>query len=57
MASSVPPVERRRDAARLRELGYEQELRRGLRVFDNVAMGFAAISPVVGLYAVVAGRA
>ena len=41
------------DAARLRELGYDQELRRGLRVFDNVAMGFAAISPVVGLYAVV----
>jgi len=40
------------DAARLRELGYEQELRRGLRIFDNVAMGFAAISPVVGLYAV-----
>ena len=41
------------DAVRLRELGYEQELRRGLQVFDNVAMGFAAISPVVGLYAVV----
>jgi len=40
------------DAARLRELGYEQELRRGLHVFDNVAIGFAAISPVVGLYAV-----
>ena len=40
------------DAARLRELGYEQELHRGLRIFDNVAMGFAAISPVVGLYAV-----
>ena len=44
------------DVVRLRELGYEQELRRGLRIFDNVAMGFAAISPVVGLYAVVAGR-
>jgi amino acid transporter len=40
------------DAARLRELGYDQELRRGLRIFDNVAMGFATISPVVGLYAV-----
>ena len=24
-----------------------------MRIFDNVAMGFAAISPVVGLYAVV----
>jgi amino acid transporter len=40
------------DAHRLRELGYEQELHRGLHIFDNVAMGFAAISPVVGLYAV-----
>ena len=41
------------DALRLRELGYEQELRRGLHWFDNVAIGFATISPVVGLYAVV----
>jgi amino acid transporter len=41
------------DAARLRELGYEQELKRGLRAFENVAMGFAAISPVVALYGVV----
>ncbi len=40
------------DAARLAELGYPQELRRGLHVFGNVALGFAAISPVVGLYAV-----
>jgi amino acid transporter len=40
------------DAARLRELGYEQELRRGMRVVDSVAIGFATISPVVGLYAV-----
>jgi amino acid transporter len=41
-----------RDAERLRELGYEQELRRGLRFFDSIAIGFATISPVVGLYAV-----
>ena len=41
------------DAARLAELGYEQELTRRLRFFDNAAMGFAAISPVVGLYAVI----
>jgi amino acid transporter len=41
------------DAARLHELGYPQELKRGLRGFDNLALGFAAISPVVGLYAVV----
>ena len=38
---------------RLRELGYEQELKRGMGIFDSVAMGFATISPVVGLYAVV----
>ena len=41
------------DAARLAELGYPQELSRRLRVFGNASMGFAAISPVVGLYAVV----
>lgn len=41
------------DSARLNELGYPQELKRTLRIFDNAAMGFAAISPVVGLYAVV----
>ncbi len=40
------------DAARLGELGYRQELERRLHLFDNVALGFAAISPVVGLYAV-----
>jgi amino acid transporter len=51
MASPTLPVDA--DAARLQELGYQQELRRGMRIFDNVAMGFAAISPVVGLYAVV----
>src|SRR5262249_58911494 len=39
------------DAARLEELGYRQELARRLHIFDNAAMGFAAISPVVGLYA------
>jgi amino acid transporter len=41
------------DAARLAELGYSQELSRRLRFFDNAAFGFAAISPVVGLYAVI----
>jgi amino acid transporter len=42
------------DVARLRELGYEQELKRGLRTFENVAIGFATISPVVALYGVAA---
>ena len=51
MTTSASPVDS--DAARLAELGYTQELARGLRVTDNAAIGFAAISPVVGLYAVV----
>ncbi len=46
-----PPLDS--DTARLHELGYPQELARGLNVFDNAALGVAAISPVVGLYAVV----
>ncbi len=51
MTAVAEPVDP--DAARLNELGYRQELARRLRVFDTAAMGFAAISPVVGLYAVV----
>jgi amino acid transporter len=50
-AGGAPPLDP--DAARLAELGYSQELARRLRFFDNAAIGFAAISPVVGLYAVV----
>ena len=41
------------DEARLNELGYEQELTRSLRLPDVISLGFAGISPVVGLYAVV----
>src|SRR5918997_6799631 len=52
MTTAAPPA-LDADAARLAELGYPQELSRRLRFFDNAAMGFAAISPVVGLYAVV----
>lgn len=47
----APPADQ--DAARLEELGYRQELARRLQALDNAAIGFAAISPVVGLYAVV----
>ena len=50
---SAAPAAADSDAARLAELGYPQELKRKLRIFDNVALGFGAISPVVGLYAVV----
>jgi amino acid transporter len=53
-ASDAPgPLGAADDVGRLNELGYEQELRRGLRPYDNVAIGFAAISPVVALYGVV----
>ena len=52
-ASAPQDAEVDQDAARLLELGYEQQLRRRLGGLDNVAMGFATISPVVGLYAVV----
>jgi amino acid transporter len=41
------------DAALLADLGYEQELDRALAVGGNASLGFAGISPVVGLYAVV----
>ena len=39
VTSLAPPVDP--DAARLEELGYRQELARGLHLFDNAAMGFA----------------
>jgi amino acid transporter len=49
-ALETPPLDA--DGARLAELGYRQELARRLHFLDNTALGFAAISPVVGLYAV-----
>lgn len=42
------------DERRLEQLGYTQELPRILRFWTNWALGFAFISPVVGLYTVVA---
>lgn len=41
------------DAALLAEHGYEQELHRALGLWSTFAFGFAAISPVVGIYAVI----
>ena len=38
----------------LEEFGYKQELPRVLRLWTNWAIGFAFISPIVGLYTVVA---
>ncbi|MFJ9381505.1 APC family permease [Streptomyces sp. NPDC101455] len=41
------------DAGELAEYGYKQELRRSLSAWSVFAIGFATISPVVGIYAVV----
>jgi amino acid transporter len=38
------------DAAQLARLGYGQELRRVLNLFENFAVAFCYISPVVGIY-------
>ncbi|MEU5523820.1 APC family permease [Streptomyces sp. NPDC047860] len=43
----------RTDAAELAEYGYQQELKRTLSAWAVFAIGFATISPVVGIYAVV----
>jgi amino acid transporter len=42
------------DERQLEEFGYKQELPRVLRFWTNWAIGFAFISPIVGLYTVVA---
>jgi hypothetical protein len=42
------------DEGLLEQFGYKQELRRGLGLWTNFAVGFAFISPVVGLYAIIA---
>ncbi len=42
------------DHGLLESMGYEQELPRVLRFWTNWAVGFAFISPIVGLYTVVA---
>jgi amino acid transporter len=38
------------DDERLAEFGYKQELRRALNLFENFAIAFCYISPVVGIY-------
>jgi amino acid transporter len=38
------------DDARLAQLGYKQELRRALNLFENFSVAFCYISPVVGIY-------
>ncbi|MDH6119860.1 APC family permease [Kitasatospora sp. GAS204B] len=50
--SELPTPPATGDSERLAALGYRQELRRSLGILGNIAMGFAVVSPVVGLYAV-----
>lgn len=50
MSATDTPVA---DERQLREFGYEQELKRGLSLWSNFAVGFATVSPVVGFYAII----
>jgi amino acid transporter len=49
-----PPGPTVSDEQELAELGYQQELSRGLRFWTNWAIGFAFVSPIVGVYTIVA---
>ncbi|GAA2157120.1 APC family permease [Kitasatospora kazusensis] len=51
-AEAGGPTGEAADSERLAALGYRQELRRSLGILGNISMGFAVVSPVVGLYAV-----
>ena len=42
------------DAARLAELGYESRFERRMGLWENFALGFTYLSPVVGIYSVFA---
>src|ERR1700680_5228184 len=42
------------DAAQLARFGYGQELKRVLNLFENFAVAFCYISPVVGIYSLFA---
>jgi len=50
MVDAQPTGEQGVDAARLAQFGYRQELRRALNLFENFAVAFCYISPVVGIY-------
>src|SRR4051812_5903780 len=52
--STTTPHDATSDEAVLESFGYKQELRRSLSLWTNFAVGFAYISPVVGLYAIIA---
>lgn len=52
-SSSGEPSRSGSDEHELADYGYRQELRRSLSLWSVFALGFATISPVVGIYAVV----
>ena len=56
MTTTPPPTAgaEARDAGQLRRFGYDQELERGLGFWTNFGLGFAYLSPVVGLFSVIA---
>jgi amino acid transporter len=43
------------DAAQLRALGYTPQFDRSMSIWDNFALGFTYLSPVVGVYTIFAG--
>lgn len=52
-SSLDPATGRNGDEHELADYGYKQELKRSLSLWSVFALGFATISPVVGIYAVV----
>ncbi|HEX9044776.1 MAG TPA: hypothetical protein VF802_07105, partial [Candidatus Limnocylindrales bacterium] len=48
MASASPGGARASDVERLHQLGYAQELRRGMKTFSNFAVSFTIISILSG---------
>lgn len=51
---AAEPVMANDNDATLQDFGYKQELHRGLRFWTTWAIGFAFVSPIVGLYTIVA---
>src|ERR1700730_10371117 len=50
MSQQVVPAATDEDTAHLARLGYRQELRRVLGLFDNFSIAFSYLSPMVGVY-------
>lgn len=52
--SQTAPHHHDEDAARLAELGYKSDFKREMSLWENFALGFTYLSPVVGIYTVFA---